>query len=329
MKNSIFFLLIALLSFLSFSCRTRSEAVHVIFDTDMGPDYDDVGAMAVLHALADSGEANILATVSSNLYANSVPCIEVINHYFGRSELPVGAPLQGINTKDSRFGSDYWADHLPARYPHTTKQTGDAPDAVQVYRKILSTQPDTSVHIISVGFLTNLAALLDSKPDAYSDLDGEALIHKKVKRLISMAGAFPQGKEFNVYMDSAASVTVFNRWPTPVTLSGFEIGNEIITGKRLAASGISDSPVKDAFSLCLKYDINGRPSWDQTAVLVGVRGCRDYFGTVRGRISVDSSGSNIWQDDPAGPHEYLVWKMPKEEITSTTEDLMMHQPAKK
>ena len=29
----------------------------IIFDTDMGPDYDDVGAIAILHALADTRNA--------------------------------------------------------------------------------------------------------------------------------------------------------------------------------------------------------------------------------------------------------------------------------
>jgi len=65
------------------------KAVSVIFDTDMGPDYDDVGALAMLHAMADSGEANILATLSSNMYSNSVPCIEIINRYFGRPDIPL------------------------------------------------------------------------------------------------------------------------------------------------------------------------------------------------------------------------------------------------
>jgi hypothetical protein len=32
-----------------------SEPVKVIFDTDMITDFDDVGALACLHALADAG----------------------------------------------------------------------------------------------------------------------------------------------------------------------------------------------------------------------------------------------------------------------------------
>ena len=40
--------------------------VKIIFDTDMGPDFDDVGAITVLHALADNGECEILACMASD-----------------------------------------------------------------------------------------------------------------------------------------------------------------------------------------------------------------------------------------------------------------------
>ena len=41
------------------------RGVRVILDTDLGIDVDDAGALAVLHALADRGEARILATVAN------------------------------------------------------------------------------------------------------------------------------------------------------------------------------------------------------------------------------------------------------------------------
>lgn len=41
------------------ACAPKEPPVSLIFDTDMAPDYDDVGALAVLHALADSGEVRI------------------------------------------------------------------------------------------------------------------------------------------------------------------------------------------------------------------------------------------------------------------------------
>ena len=52
--------------------------VKVIFDTDMLTDFDDVGALACLHALADAGECEILATVSSTRGNASVGAVEVI-----------------------------------------------------------------------------------------------------------------------------------------------------------------------------------------------------------------------------------------------------------
>ena len=38
------------------SLPEEAESVRLILDTDLGPDYDDVGAMALMHALADSGQ---------------------------------------------------------------------------------------------------------------------------------------------------------------------------------------------------------------------------------------------------------------------------------
>ena len=70
-KTILFTCLIALLAACSRKSavtapeETTVQPVNLILDTDLGPDYDDVGAMALMHALADSGQVNILAVVSS------------------------------------------------------------------------------------------------------------------------------------------------------------------------------------------------------------------------------------------------------------------------
>jgi hypothetical protein len=66
--------------------------VRIVFDTDMDTDCDDAGALALLHAMADAGEAEILATLVSSHYRYSVPCTAAINAYYGRPGLPVGSP---------------------------------------------------------------------------------------------------------------------------------------------------------------------------------------------------------------------------------------------
>jgi len=298
----------------------------IIFDTDLGPDYDDVGALAFLHAMADSGKVEILATVSSNKHELVAPSIEVINTYFGRSELAIGAPKkEGVN-----LGSlQHWADSIVAKYPHIIKSTSEVADAVDVYRKILNEQPDKSVTIVTVGFLTNLANLLKSQPDSISSLSGKNMVLNKVKKLVSMAGKFPEGREFNVYMDSAASAYVYNNWPGEITFTGFEIGWEIRTGLKIIKSEIKNSPVKDVFSISIPLsaeDKDGRMSWDETAVLIGVYGTEGFFNTVRGKIIVNPDGSNTWEDNPEGKHVYVKQRMPVSQMSMFIEERMMHIP---
>ena len=308
------------------SCCTKpseSEMVRIIFDTDFGPDYDDVGALAFLHAMADSGKIEILGTISSNMHELVGPSMNAMNTYYDRPDLPMGAP----KTKGVSLGSfQHWPDSIIARYPHTIQSTVELPDAVKSYRKILNQQPDSSVTIITVGFLTNLADLLRSQPDGISSLSGHELVSKKVKQLVSMAGHFPAGKEFNLHIDSVASFYVFENWPTPVIFTGFEIGWEIRTGLRLIASGLQNNPVKDVFSICIPLsaeDSLGRMSWDETAVLIGVYGTKGFFRTKTGKIIVNQDGSNGWIDDPQGNHSYVVQEMPVSEMARFIEDRMM------
>lgn len=309
--------------------QTKPEPVKIIFDTDLGPDYDDVGALAILHAMADSGKAVILATVASNKHELVAPSIQVINTWFGRPDLPIGEPKSaGANMGSSQ----HWADSIVAKYPHKVNSTSETEDAVTLYRRILSSQPDNSVTIVTVGFLTNMANLLESAPDSFSDLTGKELISKKVKLLVSMAGGFPSGTEFNIFIDSVASKKVFENWPGKVIFSGFEIGSKIFTGLRLVNSDIKNSPVKDVFRISMPLspeDKNGRMSWDETAVLIGVYGTEPFFDTVQGKIIVNTDGSNTWQDSPDGNHYYVKMRMPVPELTKFLEDRMMHQPLRK
>src|SRR5690606_21329754 len=109
------------------------------------------GAIAALHALADSGEANILATVASNKYEGIAAVLDVFNTYFGRPHIPIGVPKgDAVDMRDSQ----HWTDTLLKRYPHQITSNNEVPDAIEVYRKVLASQPDTSVTIVTVGFLT-------------------------------------------------------------------------------------------------------------------------------------------------------------------------------
>jgi inosine-uridine nucleoside N-ribohydrolase len=306
------------------------KPVLIIFDTDIAPDYDDVGAMALLHAFADKGEATILATISSNAFETTAPTLSVLNTYFNRPGIPVGIVKAGFPNK---YCSQFWAQAIVAKYPHALQSNAGAMDAVKLYRKILSAQADQSITVVSVGFFTNLAGLLNSAADEYSPLDGTKLVEQKVKQLVSMAARIDKdgksGYEFNVMVDAAATKKVFADWPSPILLSGFEIGEKILTGIRLIQNkNITNSPVKDAFEIALSKDSNhiGRNSWDQTAVLVAVRGIAPWFGFRKLNFDIEADGRNVLI--PGEKFTYLTFKQTPEAIGKFIEDLMMHQPVK-
>lgn len=319
-----------LFSFLLFCglCSAQQKPMSVIFDSDMGPDYDDVGAITLLHAFADSGQVNILATIASTKYDGVAGVFSVLNTYFNRPDLPIAVPKgNALTLRDTQ----HWSDTLLANYPHAVKSNDDVLDAVDLYRKVLAAQPDKSITIITVGFFTNLANLLQSKPDQYSKLDGKQLVQRKVKQVVSMAARFPSGKEFNVDRDAAASQVVFQNWPTTILCSGFEIGQQIKTGLPLIQNtDIQNSPVKDVFRISIPLaaeDSAGRMSWDETAVLVGVKGYAPYYTIKRGTVVVAADGSNTWIDGK-GRHAYLVPKAPVADVEAVLNHLMQHQPVK-
>ena len=332
MKKITYLLLSFVLILLAYSAQSKSgssKPLKIILDTDIGPDYDDVGAMTVLHALADSGKVEILATLSCNKDSLVVPTIEVINAYFGRAAIPVGAPKsKGV----SLGAAQHWPDSIVARFPHQISSSRVAPDAVSQYRKILATQPNHSVTLVTIGFLTNLSNLLQSPADQFSPLNGTELVARKVKKLVSMAGWFPAGREFNVYMDSAASKYCFEHWPTEIVFTGFEIGDQIKTGLKLVRHSDRSNPVREAYRIAMKgskEDINGRRSWDQTAVLIAIYGTSPFFTTVKGTITVNPDGSNGWTRNPAGKHSYVLLKMKPDSLGSFIEKRMMQVPMKR
>jgi inosine-uridine nucleoside N-ribohydrolase len=326
MINKVFISLFLLSLPVLILAQKKPDPVPIIFDSDMGPDYDDVGAIALLHAMADSGHAKILATVASTKYEGVAAIFEIFNSYFKKPEILIGVPKgKASELKDGQ----HWTDTLLQNYPHTIKKNDDVMDAIEVYRKVLASQPDKSVTIVTTGFLTNLYNLLISPSDKYSKLEGKNLVKQKVKQLVCMAGWFPSGSEFNVKIDAAASQYVFNNWQTPILFSGFEIGWPIRTGLPLINNAsIKNSPVKDVFRISIPMnpqDSAGRMSWDQTAVLVAIKGYQPWYKIEKGKIAVADDGSNTWLKEPSS-HSYLVEALPAKTVAEFINKLMMHQP---
>jgi inosine-uridine nucleoside N-ribohydrolase len=329
MKLKFVLFLLVSISLQNLNAQNKNKPQPIIFDSDMGPDYDDVGAITLLHAFADSGYIKILGTIASTKYEGVASVFNVFNTYFNRPDMAIGVPKKNaLMLRDSQ----HWTDTLIAKYPHAIQSNDDVPDATTLYRKLLASQPNKSVTIVTVGFLTNLANLLQSAPDEYSKLTGQQLVTKKVKQLVCMAGRFPSGKEFNVERDALASQYAFSNWPTPVILSGFEIGQKIKTGLPLIHNNsIHNSPVKDVFAISIPksaQDSTGRMSWDETAVLVAVKGYKQWYTVQKGKITVANDGSNGWENQ-GKLQSYLIEKEHPEKVRDFINHVIMHQPVKK
>ena len=149
--------------------QAAEPPVNIIFDTDMGGDCDDVGALFVLHGAVERGEARLLATMGCVSADAIAPALAAINTWFGRPEIPVGT------LKDPGFlVGPHYTTELARRFPHQRARGVHYPDAVTLYRQVLAKEPDASVVVVAVGPLRNLANLLRSGPDAASPLDGPA-----------------------------------------------------------------------------------------------------------------------------------------------------------
>ena len=213
----------------------------------MWGDIDDSLALAMLHSLQDRGEAELLAVTSSTDDPSTATYIDALDTFYGHSDIPVGLIRRGVTAQQTVarfpfFGSDggYTRALSSARnpdgtlvFPHALTNGELAPDSIALLRKTLAAQRDGSVVMIQVGFSTNLARLLVSKGDPSSPLDGMDLVRRKVRLLSIMAGAYAdrQGRpvkkgepEFNLILDIPSARQLFDKWPTPVVASGFEIG---------------------------------------------------------------------------------------------------------
>lgn len=292
-----------------------AEPVSLIFDTDIGNDVDDVLALGVIHSLQARKACRLLAVTVTKDSELAGPFVDAINTFYLRGETPIGVVRPGKTPEPGKF--------LPMaaekkngqfRYPHDLKSNQDAPEAVGLLRKLLAAEPDGSVAIAQVGFSTNLARLLDSKPDAVSPLTGPELIKKKVKVLSVMAGAFtpidgnPHYCEYNVVQDIANCKKLADEWPTSVVWSGFEIGIAVpYPGESIVKdySYVEDHPVAESYR---RYEAppHNRPTWDLTSVLYAVHPDRGYFDLSEpGLISVEADGFTKFTPSAEGKHRYL------------------------
>jgi len=297
----------------------------LILDTDMSGDCDDAGTLAMLHALADRGECDLLAVVTNrrDLANASAAAVDAINTFYGRPDLPLGV---GREPPTALQRTSLYTPALRDGFSHDAKPDDEMPDALDIYRTVLAAQPDGSVTICGVGAFSNLAELCRREPD---------LVKKKVQRLVVMGGQFPprDAPETNIATHPAAAAIVAREWPTEIVWQGFEVGDPVITGEGLKDTPRAN-PVRRAYEVrrfgSRSAIDGGQPSYDQAAAYYAVRGpdpelWREERG---GSVVVDEVGLTRWQAIAGGRHVLVHRECDPELLGQRIETLMTAPPAK-
>jgi len=302
-------LLVAGMVWMAPPAAMAAEPVRLILETDIGNDIDDTLALALIHALENRGEVELLAVTitKDNLYA--APFVSLMDTYYGRPEIPIGVVHDG-KAKDTTAMLEVPVEMKLGNgqpvFPHRLKNGNDASEAVALLKQVLAGQPDHSVTIAQIGFSTNLSRLVSSP-------EGKELVEKKVKLLCLMAGNFgpkPQ-PEYNIYTDAEAAKNLLANWPTDMIFSGFEIGITVMfpyADIERDFQYASQHPVVAAFKAFAKPG-EDRPNYDSTAVLEAIRGDRGYFElSERGRVTLDEKNITVFTPDPQGNCRYMILK---------------------
>lgn len=312
-------LLLASLSLAAAVAVADAVPVRLIFDTDMGNDVDDAMALAMIHSLQKRGAVELLAVTITKDHPKAAAFVDAMNTFYGRPDVPIGVVRQGATPEPGKFNqvADTTNPDGSLRYPHDLRSGEQAPEAVGLLRKILAAQPDASVALVQVGFFTNCARLLDSKPDAHSPLSGRDLIARKVKVFAIMAGTFQtvnwntRHLEYNVIKDVPAAQALAKRWPTPVIWSGFEIGIAATYPHQSIERDfnyVPHHPLKEAY-YAYNPPPHDRPTWDPTALLYAVYPDRGYFDlSPPGTVTVEDNGATWFRTNKErkGLHRFLL-----------------------
>ena len=294
--------------------------IKMIFETDLGNDVDDAVALDNIYKHIEDGRVELLAICLNKEGRRAPEYADILNTWYGYPDIPIGIIKDGPwcaykNNYSQGVYDMTLEDGTPMfRGAHSEEECAAFPDAVTLYRKTLSEQEDNSVVIVSVGFFTNLARLLDSQGDEYSPLSGRELVARKVRLLSCMAccidGISQPDGEWNVKMDKMAAIKVYNEWPGTIVSSPAEVSEAVPISREIIVDSLAwagNHPVTKSFEAYFFNDIApSRPMFDPTSVIFAVEGPEMFTLSPCGKMTVDSTSVSTFTPCEGGNHYYFT-----------------------
>lgn len=320
--NKLLIFIVAVILLLSYHVEnawSQKEAVKIIFDTDMGSDCDDVGALALLNVYADSGEAEILGCIySSGKVPFGAGVIDAINTYYGRPDIRVGATYRDEigDPKDKMTAEKLARD--TAAFQNNIIHNEDAAEQTRLSRKLLASQEDESVTYITVGHTKGLYDLIISEPDDISPLSGMDLVKQKVSRWVAMGALNANNdegnftKSWNFFFNGTAAYSEYLVQNFPDEIVFIATGTDIMTGKSLKETppgNIVRTAYRDWLWNTMQKTLDDqRPSWDIIAVYYAVEGLGKFLKEEEpGWLEIDAEKGCHWnRGDNKYQHRYII-----------------------
>lgn len=285
----------------------------IIFDTDIGGDCDDTGALAILHQAQAKKLCKLLAVTISTASPYAGGCADAINRYYN-NVVPIGQTHLIPPGDDVNFYPKSYGAHICNKFENSFKiESGNKPEnAVRLLRKLLAENQGDKITLVVVGCCVNIAGLIDSEADDISPLSGIELIKNQVEMLSLMGCFFPTEKvpevwfgdynmraECNIKVDIKSAQTVFEKCPVPIAISHYLIGWFMHTGGILIEKD-AKNPVAESY---LVHSNGNRDSWDPVSSYYAVFGNDGYFSdSKRGLVKIDDEGVSTFIPCENGTH---------------------------
>lgn len=287
--------------------------VNIIFDNDMGNDVDDIIALDVLLKYYEAGKVNVLAILGNR---DAKSCMDYCNMYctwFGYPNIPMGAVVNGSNPtpEEKSYATKTLGVEKNGKRVFKFNDARTMPNAVDVYRKVLARAANKSVVIVSTGFSTNIARLMETEGDEYSPLSGMELLKRKVSWVSVMAGNFADQTytEYNVWNDVKAAKKFFEESPVPICFCDFAIGKTVRYPGASVANDFGwceNHPFVTAYNFYQKAPYES-PTWDPMAMLYALEPTAGFFGlSERGNVKVEGKGMTKFTPAADGNCRYLT-----------------------
>lgn len=279
----------------------KELVTSVIIDTDFASDADDVVALRLAMCFQDQGMLNIQGISLSTTYSRTPLAVHALCKQDGYGNIPVAMDTSGN-------GVQVHTNYVDVMY-EMPKNRDDYEQPVQMYRRLLS-ESDTKVNIITLGFLQNIEALMNSSPDQYSNLNGMELIAQKVDTVYIGGGNSTGKPSFNFYWTGEkvikAAQTVARNLPVRVVFLQSDLSDDTFCGQLYSTM---DSHQRDIVTKALKANgqSGGVVAWDVFSIWCAVQDMNEnleqsFLEIEQGNQYISNTGATQWTYADTGSH---------------------------